>query len=213
MAGLAFTACHAKYSRSTTPLRRIRKGQKIYKGISMSVFLNKFSVNRKIILVLGLFFLSLPLGSLSAQTQGGEGEVKVFKDWFLRCGNAQEQEQNCVLIQNLINQDSQQPIMELAVGFLRSGTESQLLFAITVPADVSLPTGVNMQIDGGNIGSAPFVSCVRNICQARITLQDELIQRLKAGSGGIITYRKANGSEFPVPFSLRGFTAGFAEIR
>jgi invasion protein IalB len=213
MAGLEFIACHTKYSRSTTPLRHIRKGQKIYKGISMSLFLNKFTVNRKIILVLGLFFLSLPLGSLSAQTQGGEGEVKVFKDWFLKCAAAQDGAQRCVLFQDLVDPDSQQPIMQLAVGFWGGGNDVLRGIIVTVPTDVALRTGIHLQVDGADIGSAPFFSCAPNGCQARIPLQEELLQRLKAGNSGRMTYRKANGSEFPVLFSLRGFTAGFAEVR
>lgn len=180
----------------------------------MSVFLNKFTASRKFILVLGLIFLTLPLGSVSAQTQGGEGgAAKAFKDWYLRCASAQDGTERCALFQDVINQNDQQPLMQLAVTIVNTGEGEQRLLIVTVRVDVALRTGIHMQIDEADIGTAPFFSCAPAGCQARIPLQDELLKRLKAGNGGRMTYRNSGGLELPIPFSLQGFTAGVAEVR
>ena len=101
--------------------------------------------------------------------------------------------------------------MQLAVGLW--GTELQRGIIITLPLGVILPPGIRMEIDGENIGSAPFYRCAPNGCQARIPLQEELLNRLKAGSAGNIYFREVNGQDVPIPFSLSGFTAGFASVR
>ena len=100
--------------------------------------------------------------------------------------------------------------MQLAVGYW--GPENLRGLIITVPLGVTLPPGINVQIDGQQIGRAPFFQCTVNGCQSRVPLEDALLATMKSGQGGVVTFRDAQGRDVPLAFSLRGFTAGFGAV-
>lgn len=138
-------------------------------------------------------------------------DVQVFKDWFLRCGQTPQGDERCVLFQDLVNQSSQQPLMQIAVGLW--GPEKLRGVIITVPLGITLPPGLEISIDEQPITRAPFFQCAQNGCQSRLPLNDELLTTMKAGQSGTVAFADGNGRVVPIPFSLQGFTAGFASIR
>lgn len=160
------------------------------------------------------FVSSADAQTSDAPTEGdaaADQDVQVFKDWYLRCGSAQTGEKRCILLQDLIDQESKRPLMQLAVGFW--GPDNLRGIIITLPLGVTLPPGIEVQIDGQPIGRAPFFQCTVNGCQSRVPLEDELLAKLKAGQGGVVAFRDGQGRNVPLAFSLRGFTAGFGAVQ
>ena len=156
------------------------------------------------------------LPSALAQTQEPganqpQQNVQVFKDWYLRCVTSDDGAEHCILLQDLVNQDNQEPLMQIAAGFW--GPDRLRGLIITLPLGVTLPPGIRIMIDDQPVGRAPFFQCTLNGCQSRIPLEDEFLDKLKAGQKGTVTFRDAQGRDIPLAYSLRGFTAGFAAVK
>jgi hypothetical protein len=82
------------------------------------------SPSRSAAVLIALFLIATVASPAPAQTQPAPSgtqpqpaqDVQVFKDWFLRCGNTALSVERCVLFQDLVNQNNQQPLMQIAVG-------------------------------------------------------------------------------------------------
>lgn len=138
---------------------------------------------------------------------------QVFGDWFLPCEPAPQEGSGprCVLLQNVINQENQQPLMQVAVGFY--GRDRQRVVVIKLPLGVTLPPGIQMRIDESPAAAVPFQICRPDGCQAFIPLDEKLLAAMKAGIGGTVSFRDAGNRPVQLPVSLKGFTAGFAEVK
>ena len=157
-----------------------------------------------------LLLLALAGTPALAQT-AGEQAPRVFGDWKLQCGKVGgSQESSCILVQDITEQGSGRPVMQFAVGFW--GTEKHRGIVITLPLGIRLPPGVQMKVDSTEIGNLPFFQCRQNGCQVHANLDDALLSKFKAGNAGTVSFYDATGRVIPVPFSLKGFTAGFAEV-
>ncbi|MGH6947735.1 MAG: invasion associated locus B family protein [Kiloniellales bacterium] len=160
-----------------------------------------------------------PQGQNQGQTQNeppadsdsddGEEPAQRFEDWTLRCAAPPEQptERACYLVQNVFNRDSGQRLLQLAIGHF--AVERRLGALITLPLGIQLPPGITITIDGKNPLKLQAERCLPHGCQFQLLLDDALVGRFKAGNmGGIAVFNLSN-REVMVPFSLKGFTAGF----
>ena len=146
--------------------------------------LNHFSASRIAALLTAVLVATLMAAPASAQTQQAPAapaqpaqDVQIFKDWFLRCGNTPQGEERCVLFQDLVDQNSQQPLMQIAVGLW--GPEKLRGVIITLPLGITLPPGLELKIDTQAITRAQFFQCAQNGCQSRLPLTDELLAKMK----------------------------------
>jgi len=177
------------------------------------------SPSRSAAVLIALFLIAAVASPAPAQTQPAPSgtqpqpaqDVQVFKDWFLRCGNTAQGVERCVLFQDLVNQNDQQPLMQIAVGLW--GPEALRGIIITLPLGITLPPGIEITIDEQPVGRAPFFQCTQNGCQSRAPLTDDLLTKMKSGQSGAVSFVDAGGRVVPIPFSLQGYTAGFAAIR
>ena len=145
-----------------------------------------------------------------AQTEG-EQAPRAFGDWTLQCGKVgASQETSCILVQDVTEQESGRPVMQFAVGFW--GAEKHRGIVITLPLGVRLPPGIQMKVDATEVGNLPFFQCRQNGCQVHANLDDALLSKFKAGNAGTVSFYDGTGRVIPVPFSLKGFTAGFAQV-
>ena len=93
------------------------------------------------------------------------------------------------------------------------GPEALRGIIITLPLGITLPPGIEITIDEQPVGRAPFFQCTQNGCQSRAPLTDDLLTKMKSGQSGAVSFVDAGGRVVPIPFSLQGYTAGFAAIR
>jgi invasion protein IalB len=163
------------------------------------------------------FAAALALISQLATTANGHAQnnqqtSEVIKDWTLKCATPQgAPAEQCILVQDRLNPENQQPIMQVAVGFW--GPERHRGLVITLPLGVTLPQGIQLEVDDTVISKAPYVTCTPNGCQAHMPLDDALLQSMKSGQQGKVVFANARGQAVPVAFSLSGFTAGFAKVK
>ncbi len=164
--------------------------------------------------ILGVGLAAAP-APLAAQTEapqsGAEIETQQFEDWALRCRPASEtQPKVCRIQQNLVAETSGKSVLHIVAG--RFGPEKVLGAVIFVPTGVRLPPGLRIQIDERPPRVFAFEICDSATCQARVVLEGELLDELKAGLTGQVKVQNAAGQVQSVPISLKGFSAALRAL-
>ena len=141
--------------------------------------------------------------------------VEKFDDWFKECemvtDEKGEQIEICQISQTLIDKDSDQPMMKIAVGYVPD--KDQPVAVITLPLGIFLPPGIELQIDGkGKVGRLPINTCLPSGCQAGVQLDEDFVSRMKQGNQMTVTFGNPQGKGVAAPVSLKGFTAGLASV-
>lgn len=142
--------------------------------------------------------------------------VEKFDDWFKECEMVNdekgEQIEICQISQTLIDKESDQPMMKIAVGYVPD--KEQPVAVITLPLGIFLPPGIELQIDGkGKVGRLPINTCLPSGCQAGVQLDEDFVGRMKQGSQMTVTFGNPQGKGVAAPVSLKGFTAGLQSVK
>ncbi len=163
-------------------------------------------------LCIGLAATPTPLAAQSAADQdSAETETQQFEDWTLRCRPAlATQLRTCHISLQAFGRDSGKQVLQFRVG--RFGPEKVLGAVIFVPNGVRLPPGLLIQIDERSPRVIAFEVCVSATCQARVVLEGDLLDELKAGLTGQVKFQNAAGQVRSVPVSLKGFTAALRAL-
>lgn len=154
-------------------------------------------------------FAALVLAPMTALAQGTVRSQ--HGDWQMSCdmlpGASEEQ---CALIQNVTAED--QPNVALSVIVLKTADKQARLLRVLAPLGVLLPNGLGLNIDGEDQGRVAFVRCLPNGCIAEVVMDDELIEKLSAGTTGYFIVFKTPEEGIGIPVSLTGFGEGFAAL-
>lgn len=154
-------------------------------------------------------FAALVLAPMTAFAQGTVRSQ--HGDWQMSCdmlpGASEEQ---CALIQNVTAED--QPNVALSVIVLKTADKQARLLRVLAPLGVLLPNGLGLNIDGEDQGRVAFVRCLPNGCIAEVVMDDELIEKLSAGTTGYFIVFKTPEEGIGIPVSLTGFGEGFAAL-
>lgn len=169
-------------------------------------------------LLLALALVSPPA---AAQEQGGqaaqgdaapETPVQQFEDWALECGTPEGGDgETCYMFQNIVVKDTGQRLLHTAVGYAGDGSTPMLL--LTAPLGVHLPGGLRLQIDDGETMRMPFERCTSRGCHAAATLEQDVVDALKAGLQLKVTFGDGASEPVTLPVSLQGFTRAYQAIR
>jgi invasion protein IalB len=145
---------------------------------------------------------------------------QVFGDWIQRCtpepppgaSPPPAGKQNvCFLVQEVINQDTQRPLLKVTIGFF--GEERQAGAVIAMPLGVPLAHGLHISVDGSELGTIPFQVCRRDGCQAYFKLEDTSVAAFKSGTQAQARVESTQGEGINLPISLKGFTAGYGSLQ
>lgn len=164
---------------------------------------------------LGLLAAPALLGLSLAGVPGAsaQGAVKqTFNDWQMRCekpaGAANEQ---CALVQNVAAAD--RPNVSLLVIILNTADGKGRLLRVLAPLGVLLPAGLGLKIDQSDVGRAGFVRCLPSGCVAEVVMDDNLVNRLKAGKIATFVVFQTPEEGIGVPVSLDGLEKGLAALK
>ena len=157
-----------------------------------------------------------------AQTapQAEEPPAKVFGDWAQRCtpkpppGASPPRDgelQACFLVHQFVDPGSNRPVLKMTIGFFEPNRRPGAVVAL--PLGVPLARGIQISVDDQPVASVPFEVCRRDGCQAFVELNDDLIRKFKAGTVGKVGMTSTQGETLSLPFSLKGFTAGYDSIK
>ena len=159
--------------------------------------------------VIGVFALAIFVGAGAAWAAE---DGKVFQDWTVRCDQnpSNAAAGGCYILQNVVNSETQQPVMQIAIGLLK--TDNSTVTVITLPLGILLPPGITLQIDQRQPARIPIQRCMPDGCKVQFRMSPEQISVFKGGIGGQLTFQDAVGRQVPVPFSLKGFTAALSSL-
>ena len=153
---------------------------------------------------------ALVLAALAAEAPVlAQGAVRaVHGDWQIRCDTPPGAKgEQCALMQSVMSEE--RPNVGLTIIILRPAGTNLHLMRVLAPPGVLLPEALGLKIDDVNVGRAGYVRCLPNGCVAEVTMEDDLIHKLREGHTAtfIIFLTPEEGIGFPV--SLKGFAEGF----
>ena len=141
-----------------------------------------------------------------------QGAVRsVHSDWQVRCDTPPgAQGEQCALLQSVTAED--RPNVGLTVIVLKTADKKTRLMRVIAPPGVLLPSGLGLKVDQNEVGRAGFVRCVPNGCVAEVIMDDQLVQRLRAGQTATFIIFQTPEEGIGFPMSLRGFGEGFDKL-
>lgn len=160
-------------------------------------------------LALALSAMLLACGAAMAQeaTNFGEPSLRATHgDWQVLCTLNDALLEECFIGQALDDQNSGRRAMTVMVMKAPDGTSA---LRITVPLGVLIPTGLNLSVDGADIGDVGFVACFPDGCMTQVGMSPEVIASLKSGTEAKVTVHDFDNQRITLPLSLIGFTAAY----
>jgi invasion protein IalB len=131
-----------------------------------------------------------------------------FQDWLVRC-QAVKDKVGCGMSQQILDQQSHQPLLQLHLAGAPSGTGHQLV--VVLPLGVSVPSGILIQI-GDLKRNVAFTQCLPGGCVAPLVADDDLIDKMKSSPDGRVAVADRTGKTVAIPFSLKGFAPAFEKM-
>lgn len=148
--------------------------------------------------------LFLPAAA-NAQQQGAGAQLRM-SGWFKAC-NERNGSNVCNVQFRVVGQGG---INITTLNLVESkGAVERRVFQIVVPTGRSLPQGIQIQVDGQRAAVVPYLHCRPQGCTAEIPLDDKLVDVFKKGGRLDVTSINFQGTQLPVPVTLKGFTAAY----
>jgi invasion protein IalB len=152
------------------------------------------------------------LATAGAGEAAAQGVVRaVSGDWQIRCETPPgAQSEQCALMQSVTAED--RPNVGLTVLVLKIADLKSRLMRVVAPLGIILPSGLGLKIDNADVGRAGFVKCLPNGCLAEITMDDNLITKLRNGQTATFIIFQSPEEGIGFPMSLKGFGEGFDKL-
>ena len=146
----------------------------------------------------------------AAQQQPQSGTVRsTHGAWSLICDKpAGSTVDQCALMQNVVAED--RPEVSLSVVILKTADRKAKVLRILAPLGVLLRDGMELYVDGNNIGRAYFTRCFSEGCYVEVEIDDELLKILRSGKNAVFALREsADQDRVGIPIELNGFGEGY----
>ncbi|MBL8780808.1 MAG: invasion associated locus B family protein [Alphaproteobacteria bacterium] len=168
-----------------------------------------FAVIGGLLLLTGAGFGVWSLMGGSTSTSGSPSSSSFgFEAWLVRCQTVKDNV-GCGMSQQILDQRSRQPVLQLHLGRAVSGEGHQLVAVL--PLGVAVPPGIVIQI-GETKRNVAFTQCLPGGCVAPLPVDAALLGLLKSGKDGRIGVVDRGGKTVVVPFSLKGFAPAFDKM-
>ena len=106
-----------------------------------------------------------------------------FGDWQVRCAPEGDE---CFMYQLALD-IKKNPVAEVSILKLPEEAEAAAGVTVVTPLGTLLPTGLGLQVDGGEQHKYPFGYCIQVGCFARFGLAQPSLDALKRGKSGKLT--------------------------
>ncbi len=129
--------------------------------------------------------------------------------WSILCDKpAGATTDQCALMQNVIAED--RPEVGLSVVVLKTADRKARILRILAPLGVLLKDGMDLFVDGNNIGRAYFTRCFSEGCYVEVEIDEELMKILRAGKRAVFALRESvDQDRVGIPIELAGFATGY----
>jgi len=151
----------------------------------------------------GLFLFSY--GVSAAPIEGQQ-----FGDWRVSCNKSQESPaESCHIVQQVV--DKKGELVAKMVIWYPPRQESPVAI-FTLPLGIYLPSGMGLKVNNGSVKHIAIDLCTRQGCQARITLDKDLLETIKQGNKAIVSFSATRKRKMTVTISLTGVTVGIYSL-
>ncbi|NKB61719.1 MAG: hypothetical protein GKR95_06130 [Gammaproteobacteria bacterium] len=157
-------------------------------------------------------FFTYPDSVIAQQTnKEKELETQQFKDWTVQCPVTDEtQKKRCILFYRVLLKNGY-PLLVFQVS-KSPEVDDRFIGVFDVPLGVYLPTGINVIVDETQSMQLSFERCDQNGCYAGTLMNDDILQALKKGDQGKVTFVDVANQKITASISLSGFTAGLRAL-
>jgi invasion protein IalB len=142
---------------------------------------------------------------LGSSSPGNEVRVTPFQDWRVICSNAQG---GCTLNSDVLR-DTGGTLVSLVINDPAPGST----LSVTVPHGVMLEAGLGFSIASEPMRVRPYEACNVAGCFAFVTMDADTLKSMTSNMNGQVVVVPGNGSPVTIPFSLKGFAEGYAELQ
>jgi invasion protein IalB len=132
--------------------------------------------------------------------------VAIYDDWRLACPAPSQATGSCMLVQDLVDRNTQRPVAHLTISELKTG---RILIA-TVPFNVVLGSGLGVGIGKDKMRVYRYRTCDKAGCIAQIPADDALMVSLRGAPNARLLFVGPDNKTISLPFSLKGFPGAYA---
>ena len=153
--------------------------------------------------------LSLLLAVTNAQAVPKVGDK--FGDWVFECTALAANKTNCVLSQTLIQNESKQRVLRIALNQPEKSKELQLV--AVAPLGLYIPAGLTATIDKNTEVPLILKTCTQQGCIATANVDSKLVKSLTSGNNIEVSF-SANADSKPITLnvSLMGIITGISAL-
>ena len=187
--------------------QRVRGGARSMEGGS----LGRWALRAGIVIL--LLAAGAVIGLAGERLLGGsapnELRISTFQDWRVICPPLTQATPNCALTSDVMR-DTGGTLLTLSVLDPTPGKE----ISLTVPHGVLLAPGMGFAIGNVPTRVRPYETCSNQGCIALVTIDADTLKALNGNMGGHVSVAVPNNAQpINIPFSLKGFPDGFAELQ
>lgn len=135
-------------------------------------------------------------------------------DWKIACEEATDGKVSCGMMQTVKHAERKNVGITLVLvkGEPQQDNTPVTMMRVMAPIGVFLPTGLALEIDGAAVGRVPFTRCLPQVCVAFAEASPPTLEKMKKGAKAKFIVYEAPGLGIDLDLSLKGFTAGLADL-
>jgi invasion protein IalB len=129
--------------------------------------------------------------------------ITAYGSWRVACPAAKQANVNCEVVQDVLDSQSHEEIVRIAVGKLPNGSAT---LDMVMPLGVALEPGVGLVLGTNPMHTAKYRTCTQQGCIVDMPIDAKLQKELDDGKDGRILLAGANDNKpIAIPLSLTGF--------
>jgi invasion protein IalB len=135
--------------------------------------------------------------------------VTTFGDWRAACPPASAKDQNCSLIEQIMDTRTGQSIVQLGV----ATTKGKTTLSVNVPLGVLLPAGAGLVLGTDPPKIFAYRTCTQSGCIADVVLDDKTLAALNTAKDGKVLVAGMDQKAVAIPISLKGYSDAARAVR
>ncbi len=148
-------------------------------------------------------FAALPAAAQDVTVKATHG------DWQVQCPPDESAANPCAMVQNLVREEDGRRVLAALVV---KPPEGDAFLRVVVPLGILLPGGLNLSVDGTDMGTVGFINCLPDGCMTQVGLTADVLEQMRQGTQAVVTIYEQAEQPIQLPISLTGFTAAYGEL-
>jgi invasion protein IalB len=147
-----------------------------------------------------------------ADAAGGVGAkttTETIGSWTVTCSEGGKANR-CVMQQRLATKEKRQVVASATIRVTKEGGAELI---IAMPTGVVIGPGMAVTVDEAEAGKAAFRTCGPRVCQAAVSIDQDLINKLAKGKTLGATVQTLRGKPLGLQFTLDGFTKAYSAFK